>query len=188
MTAAVSGPDRRHRLLAYGLAAACALLVALAVVVPVAGAFGDLAAETAALRDRLAKLQAERPNLAFLTARLAALEAGGAGGGSIAADGEMAAQARLEEILAGLLAAHGATEVMDRPLPAVPAGGFRTVRRAITVQAPAASLAPFLLAIEAAVPDLFVEDLRVSRLGEGEAIEIAATVGAYASLAGEAPP
>lgn len=186
MTPAV--PDRRHRLLAYGLAAACALLVVLAVALPVAVAFGDLAAEIAALRDRLAKLQAERPNLAFLTARLAALEAGGAAGGSIVADGELAAQARLEEILAGLLAANGATEVMDRPLPAVPAGGFRTVRRAITVQAPAASLAPLLLAIEAAVPDLFVEELRVSRLGEGEAIEIAATVGAYASLAGEAPP
>lgn len=96
--------------------------------------------------------------------------------------------ARLGEILAGLFAAEGVTAVMDRPLPAVPAGGFRAVRRAITVQAPAARLAPLLLAVEAAVPDLFVEDLRVSRLGEGEAIEIAATVGAYATLPGEAPP
>jgi hypothetical protein len=180
----------RHRLAAFALLAA-GLAVAAAAILPAAAALLGLADENAAMAARIAHFRSTRPDEAFLSARLAALEASARDGARwITAGDEDKARGRLAAIIAMIEEGHGVEEVLSRPLGSAADGTLAAVRLEVTAEMAADRLEPFLIAIEAAVPALFVDELRVVRRDEREGlIEATVAIRAYAELKpdGKAP-
>jgi hypothetical protein len=179
--------SRRHRLTAFAILGACLAAVA-AAALPAVAALVGIAGENAAMAERIAHFRSTRPDEAFLSARLAALEAGVRDGARwITAADEDKARGKLTAMLAAIEENHGVEEILARPLGAATDGELAAVRLEVTAEMAADRLEPFLLAIEAAVPALFVDELRVVRR-DGR-IEATVAIRAYAELKpdGKAP-
>jgi hypothetical protein len=173
---------RRHRLIAWGLAAviAAGLLAALA---PLPIGLLDAASEADALAARLADAAARRPDLARLEARRAALEVSDATAAPVLRAVDLPdAERALSSHLAAVLAGAGVELADERPLASLSDGGLLVLRRRVSLRLPAERLEPLLLALETARPAVFVEAIEVERR-DGEALAATLDLRAPAEIA-----
>jgi general secretion pathway protein M len=153
------------RIAALGLLAAALALLLLAVAMPIAQRFQDLAQaveDQRLQRDQYGAVAAQAANLRTLEQQR---QAELALGEFLPGDSELAVQANLQTTLTGLAQASGVRIRSARKLPERERAAFRLVGMGLNLTTDIANVQKVLHAIETARPYLFVEALDISPLG-----------------------